>query len=229
MAPFDFQNLQLHRQQIRLFHLQPGEFHDPISATLSIAYLGDCPKYEALSYVWGDPNVCFDITVGGHTVPVTINSWAALRRLRGVREERVLWIDSHGIKQSDGIEKTYQVGLMTEIYRNTWRGLAWLGEFEEDAVLKPGMDLESYQDSGVTMDKNHAQLAFRFMDKLSKLSTDGHFTIETENVLPGWVSVTRPEVTTIHRLVNLRYFTRIWTVQEFVLPPRVELVLGNAT
>lgn len=149
--------------------------------------------------------------------------------VRGLHEERVLWIDSLCINQSDGIEKTYQVGLMTEIYRNTWRGLSWLGEFEEDVVLKPWMDLESYRDSGVTMDKNHAQLAFQFVDKLSKLSTDGHFTLETENVLPGWVSVTRPEVTAIHRLVKLKWFTRIWTVQEFVLPQRVELVLGNVT
>ncbi|KAL2282381.1 hypothetical protein FJTKL_10984 [Diaporthe vaccinii] len=185
MSPFDFHNLQHHRQQIRLFHLQPGGFHDPISATLSIAYLGDSPKYEALSYVWGDPNVCFDITVDGHTVPVTINLWAALRRLRGLHEERVLWIDSLCINQSDRIEKTYQVGLMTEIYRNTWRGLAWLGEFDEDAVLIPGMDLEFCRDSGVTMDKNHARLAFQFIKKLSKLSTDGYFTVETENVLPG--------------------------------------------
>lgn len=149
--------------------------------------------------------------------------------VRGLREERVLWIDLLCINQSDGIEKTYQVGLMTEIYRNTWRGLAWLGEFEEDAVLKPGMDSESYRDSGVTMDKTHAQLAFQFMDKLSKLSTDGHFTVETENVLSGWVSVTQPEVTAVHRLVSLKWFTVIWTVQEFVLPPRVELVLGNIT
>lgn len=93
MAPFNFQNLQLHQQQIRLFHLQPGEFHDPISATLSIAYLGDCPKYEALSYVWGDPNVCYDITVDDHTVAVTINLWAALRR----RESQVV-LDSNAVR-----------------------------------------------------------------------------------------------------------------------------------
>lgn len=76
----EFKILQLDRQQIRLLHLQPGGFRDSISAKLSVAYLGDNPKYEALSYVWGDPNVCLDISLDGHIIPVTMNLWAALRR-----------------------------------------------------------------------------------------------------------------------------------------------------
>lgn len=80
MARFKFQNLELDKQQIRLLHLQPGEFHDPISATLSVACLGDSPRYEALSYVWGDPNVCLDIYLDRCTLKVTINLWSALRR-----------------------------------------------------------------------------------------------------------------------------------------------------
>lgn len=86
MLPFEFQQLDLERQQIRLFHLQPGDFHAPISATLSVAYLDEDPKYEALSYVWGDPCVCFDIILEGHILPVTTNLWAALRR----RESQVV-------------------------------------------------------------------------------------------------------------------------------------------
>lgn len=76
----NFRKLELEREQIRLLHVQPGEFNDHISATISLAYLGDHPRYEALSYVWGDPRVCLDITLDGQTVSVTINLWAALRR-----------------------------------------------------------------------------------------------------------------------------------------------------
>ncbi|KAH8777523.1 heterokaryon incompatibility protein-domain-containing protein [Diaporthe sp. PMI_573] len=97
----NFEKLERDRQQIWLLHLQPGEFHEPISATLSLAYLGDHPKYEALSYIWGDRKVRFDITVDGETVPVTINLWAALRRLRGLNEDRVLWVDALCINQED--------------------------------------------------------------------------------------------------------------------------------
>lgn len=144
-------------------------------------------------------------------------------------EERVLWIDALCINQADRIEKTYQVGLMTEIYRNAWRSLAWLGEFEEDAVLKPNMTLEAYRQSGVTMHKNHAHTAFRFVEKVSTLSKEGHFTVEedSENLQPGWVSVTESDVTAVQELMNLKWWTRVWTVQECVLPRRVELRLGT--
>lgn len=141
----------------------------------------------------------------------------------------MLWIDALCINQADGIEKTHQVGLMSEIYKNTWRALAWLGEFEEDVVLKPEMSLQAYGDAGVTIDKTHAQRAFKFVEKLSNLSTDGHFAIETENVRPRWVGVTEPDVDALQMLVSLKWFTRIWTVQELVLPPRMELVLGDIT
>lgn len=80
MPHYNFQRLELEREQIRLLHVQPGEFHEPVSATMSVAYLGDHPEYEALSYVWGDPRVRLDITLDGQTVSVTINLWAALRR-----------------------------------------------------------------------------------------------------------------------------------------------------
>lgn len=80
MPPFEFEDLELGKQQIRVLHLQPGDFHDPISAILSVACLADNPRYEALSYVWGNPNVCLDIYLDGCTLSVTLNLWAALRR-----------------------------------------------------------------------------------------------------------------------------------------------------
>lgn len=79
MLYYNFQKLES-GQQIRLLHLQPSEFHEPVSATMSLAYLEDHPKYEALSYVWGHPKICLDITLDGQTVSVTINLWTALQR-----------------------------------------------------------------------------------------------------------------------------------------------------
>lgn len=78
----EYQPLDLARRQIRILHLMPGNFEDPIHTTLSLAYLEDHPQYEALSYVWGDPNVCMSITVNGKDQLVTTNLWAALRRCR---------------------------------------------------------------------------------------------------------------------------------------------------
>lgn len=147
--------------------------------------------------------------------------------MRGLQDERVLWVDAVCINQSDEVEKSNQVRLMTKIYRTTWRGLAWLGEFEEDAVLVPEEGLDARRNSGITMRRNDAEMAFHFVEKLSKLRADGHFTVDEEEIPAGWVSVTRPEVTALNKLMELRWWSRIWTVQEFILPPRMEFLLGN--
>ncbi len=51
-------------RNIRLVNLLPGQFDDDITCTLSIADLENAPKYEALSYVWGDPIITHDIKIG---------------------------------------------------------------------------------------------------------------------------------------------------------------------
>lgn len=75
-----FQNLDRDRHQIRLLSLKPGEPHEPISATLSLAYLDEHPRYEALSYVWGDREDFLDISLDDETFPVKVNLFAVLRR-----------------------------------------------------------------------------------------------------------------------------------------------------
>ena len=46
------------RRQIRLFHLEPSEnVHDQAEGFLEIVSLDDNPRYEALSYAWGDPKI----------------------------------------------------------------------------------------------------------------------------------------------------------------------------
>ncbi|KAG8165466.1 hypothetical protein KVR01_004018 [Diaporthe batatas] len=226
MSYSKFQKLDRDREQIRLLHLKPAELHEPISATLSLAYLDEQPSYEALSYVWGDGEDPLEITLDGETFPVKINLFAALR-LRDRHEIKVLWVDALCINQEDDAEKSYQVRLMTEIFRNSRRCFAWLGEFEEDVVLKQGVTLDAYRGEGVTMDKENARLALDLVTKLSELSTDGHFTADEACVPAGWVSVSPREVTALNKLMSLKFFDRIWTVQEFILPSHVGMVLGT--
>src|SRR5262249_11431837 len=84
-------------------------------------------NYEALSYVWGSENNTRAILVDGCSFLVTLSLESALRQLRHSSCERVLWIDQLCIDQNNEAEKSEQVGLLGDIYRNASAVLIWLG------------------------------------------------------------------------------------------------------
>uniref|UniRef100_L2FGN4 Heterokaryon incompatibility domain-containing protein n=1 Tax=Colletotrichum fructicola (strain Nara gc5) TaxID=1213859 RepID=L2FGN4_COLFN len=84
------------------------------------------PVYEALSYAWGDPEVVRPILLDGEQMDVTINLESALRHLRFAESTRILWVDALSINQKAIVEKTHQVGMMDEIYKQCSRVIIWL-------------------------------------------------------------------------------------------------------
>lgn len=263
-ATVRYEQLDLGKRQIRILRLLPGEFHDTIQASLVTVHLDDKPQYEALSYVWGDPQVCMPIRVDGEERLVTTNLWAALRRctsssalevrqtvrslttasVRSLDKERQLWVDALCINQDDNDEKNHQVVLMSEIYSNTERCVAWLGDFDEDAVREPSAaprvatspwrerqgnkkKSRSSSSQNVKIARADAERAFSLISKLSKKSQDGHFTTEEGDPPDGWVKLVKSEIDSLEVLTELDWWKRIWTVQEAILPPRLVLVCGT--
>ena len=84
--------------------------------------------YEALSYVWGDPDETLSICVDKNMFQVTVNLHAALSRLRDHSFERIIWVDAICIDQSNKEERKQQVQLMAKIYSSAHRVIVWLGE-----------------------------------------------------------------------------------------------------
>lgn len=126
------EHLDTDRRQIRLLTLLPGQFGSLIRYTLQIVSLDDDPRYEALSYVWGDPRYRLPIFSKDRTLLVTENLEAALRHLRLEDKPRILWIDAVCINQEDLDERSHQVSMMGSVYRTARRVLVWLGEGDED-------------------------------------------------------------------------------------------------
>lgn len=87
--------------QIRLLHVPGGKPNDEFNCTLSIASLDDQPEYEALSYVWGLETDTLPIQLQGQTKQVTQNLHSALRGIRHIDRERVLWVDAVCINQKE--------------------------------------------------------------------------------------------------------------------------------
>jgi len=119
------------KTQIRILTLHPRAGDEAISCSLEVARLDEPPPYEALSYAWGDSKERYPIRCGNGSLEVTDSLLAALRRLRDVSAERVLWIDAICINQQDDMEKGHQVQQMAEIYSRASRVLIWLGEETE--------------------------------------------------------------------------------------------------
>ena len=67
-----------------------------VSCSLEVMTLDPEPSraYTALSYVWGDASVTEDIIVNGVSFAVTSNLASALRQIRKVFGEVLLWADA---------------------------------------------------------------------------------------------------------------------------------------
>jgi Heterokaryon incompatibility protein (HET) len=123
-------------EYIRLIELLAGAFTDEIRCELFVVKLSQAPPFEAISYVWGDPNDRKDITCSAQRLRITTNLFGALQRFRNQTRSRILWADAICINQGDLNERARQVRIMGNIYSQATTVLIWLGEDNDnDAEL----------------------------------------------------------------------------------------------
>ncbi|KAF2022703.1 heterokaryon incompatibility, partial [Setomelanomma holmii] len=111
--------------------------------------INDHPPYIALSYTWGDPNDTVPVLCNGRVIAVTRNLKEALWQFREDRKRLVrsksstmsrsrllhFWIDAICIDQTNNKEKSFQVGMMAEIYQRACHVFAWLGPADKSSDL----------------------------------------------------------------------------------------------
>jgi len=140
MTTIPYDTLSPLESQIRIITLHPGRWSSPISCTIQTIPLPDNGNpnnnpYDALSYVWGNPQDTAPLTINNsfpNTSPSTFhatkNLISALRRLRSSTNPKSLWVDAICINQADVQEKTRQVSLMAHIYKSARTVYVFLGE-----------------------------------------------------------------------------------------------------
>lgn len=104
---------------IRVLHLacESKDPDAPLCGVLRHVDLRTCPKFTALSYVWGPYAPEVDtIDCNGQTYPITRNCCAALRSIRALYGPTTIWVDAICINQQNEAEKISQIQLMEEIY-----------------------------------------------------------------------------------------------------------------
>jgi hypothetical protein len=131
MANYQYVPLSDGPTNIRLVTIVPGQEKDLIQCTISTYKSGNCPRYQALSYTWGDVAKKRPISLNGCTFFVTHNLEDALRSLRcsSSTNQKPFWIDAICIDQKNHGEKKVQIQRMTSIYRDADQVVIWLGNY----------------------------------------------------------------------------------------------------
>ena len=86
------------------------------------------PRYETVSYYWGDPTRSQLISVDGLPLAVPASTEEVLKRMVLSENLRAIWIDSVCINQDDHKERAQQAGIMGKIYSKSYQNIVFLSE-----------------------------------------------------------------------------------------------------
>jgi hypothetical protein len=200
-------------REIRLLALEPAAFDGNLSCHLMIASLDDPPPFEALSYVWGDPEPRMQVLCDGDIFEIGPKLDVALRHLRYEAKERVIWVDALCIDQENDQERTQQVQLMGDIYSSAVQTLIWLGE-ETDDVKTSFDELKQFID--------------RLPRGLDLSAFDPTVSMEVPQfLLDGLASREQIPLSGIANLLARPWFGRKWVIQEVIKSKSPLVLLGH--
>ncbi|KAL3427255.1 Heterokaryon incompatibility protein 6, OR allele 6 [Phlyctema vagabunda] len=192
-------------QTIRLLELQCGAIDDELVCRIKTTSLRDHPDYEAISYCWGPSHVVDRVVCNNKTyLPLNQSLSSALKHFRHLEKPRLLWADAICIDQSNADEKSKQVNMMRDVYRQARRVLVWLGEEGEGEKVKP------------------------LVDFARKLATVDPSTLPADRLVRqnslGFGDV---HVRSLFCLLERPWFRRIWILQEVAVARETILYCGH--
>ncbi|CZR51234.1 uncharacterized protein PAC_01109 [Phialocephala subalpina] len=172
------------------------------------------PKYEALSYFWGDPTkrdtIFVETPTETRSLGIGLNLAIALQHLRYEDTPRSLWIDAICINQEDLAERSSQVRRMAALYKMAYRVIVWLGPESADSKLalstiaNLGSQVECSEDiSAYFPIPGREEPTLVWKDFIASL--DEH-----------WAA--------LDHLLQRQWFSRLWVMQEIRLANRRAIV-----
>ncbi|KAL6794180.1 heterokaryon incompatibility domain-containing protein [Trichoderma sp. SZMC 28012] len=194
-------------RSIRLIHLEAAaHLTDNLRCTLTEVALDSNPTYKALSYSWDAQTPSHPIECDGATLLITQNCMAALRRLRSM-DDLTLWIDGICIDQTSIAERSAQVALMRDIYKQAAEVIVWLGEEDEPSKRAIGC-----------------------LEDIALMSVDKERMERCLPILLG-LQVKKNSDDPIGPLFKRSWFSRMWTIQEVALPSQqlVRVLCGSVS
>ena len=205
---------QLAPHQIRLVRVRHDFFRSRLRGEFINASLDNLPKYQAISYCWGDGGATERIWFGDHEyLQVTKSAVAVLGTVIDSGSKDHVWIDALCIDQENAAEKNSQVQLMGLIYSSAASTLGWLGEAADDSDRAISF-LKTLRDEMEKYD-------IRKLNPLHKQAELAKFPSFKETNTPDWIA--------LQKLLQRPWFTRIWIIQEMVLSVNCVVMCGRKT
>jgi hypothetical protein len=226
-SSYRYRKLQ-YNDDIRLLEVYPATEDESGSLRGRIVHarLSDSPRFTALSYCWnsmGYPGPADNrdpvIDLGSEgTLAVTRNLFDGLYSAlgKGHCETNLLWVDQICINQDDLVEKSSQVTLMKDIYKQAHLVLVWLGN---DAPTGEG------------------DRALRFADHIASRIEEKRLLSPDFDLLPIMTSTVDIGIPSLHdstadyisliALLTRPWFGRSWVVQEISLNANKRVLCGS--
>ena len=220
-APPPYKPLTRPQTDCRLLCIQPGRTSDAIICTTEVVELAEATgRYHALSYCWGSQERTRPITCDGQMLHVTPNLESALKRLRAPNVARDFWVDQLCIDQDNLREKEQQIGLMTNIYRQSSKVLIWLGDDLEETrkaykIIGRLLKLDPFAHSRHNNSNDNQGLQTRGSIGLDQLKAQGLPGPKD----PGWQE--------LRNLLSRPWFSRLWTIQEAAVAIDADFLWGK--
>ncbi|KAF8851894.1 HET-domain-containing protein [Acephala macrosclerotiorum] len=209
--PYNYATLPQGSDEIRLLQVAKRDGPMGFEYTLVHFSLQAAPAFQAVSYVWGNPDRIAQLSLtDGTELPVTKSIQDSIPFLSQHCSTGYLWIDQLCINQDDMNERIHQVKMMGNIYRKTAHALVWLDEQE---ALHPGLwevdrrisarAQELYATGWSLKVASYVSVFYNFIEK-----DDEH-----------WAALSR--------LLRRHWFHRAWVVQEVLLAPFASAIFGT--
>jgi hypothetical protein len=197
---------------------------DLLSCSLIHVKFAEKPRYNALSYMWGDEAVKVDILLEGALFQVGQNLWDALDYLRSSGTQMPFWIDAICINQGDVEERNRQLPMMKWIYFRADTVVTWLGKKYSKYQMPTDLQITQH---AVTQEPNDSPTSLEIIPKsgeTSPLTTSeqGEATPSSEtSAFLHWkhseediAEMVLKERAMVTELCSDGYWNRLWIIQE---------------
>lgn len=203
-------------KQFRLLSFETSS--STLSCRLQSFELTDCPKYYALSYVYGDPLLREPILVNGEASDLNRNGWHTLKQAKlRASTGAYYWLDALCINQTDLQEKAIQVHKIADIFTGAAEVWAHFGPEQDDSDFL-------FQ----------ALASFPPEDPFIPIVTSlQHRSDDLQRRTVNWLASLGEDfdrfACAIKAFGHRPFFSRTWIYQELYLASKVIMTCGTAT